>query len=52
MICASEIKRKDDKALKERSEIKIAEMRIIIIVMALKRGRKIRGTAKHKGESL
>jgi hypothetical protein len=32
VICASEIKRKDNKALKERSEIKIAEMRIIIVV--------------------
>lgn len=35
MICASEIKRKDDKALKERSEIKIAEMRIIIIIVVV-----------------
>lgn len=35
MICASEIKRKDDNVLKERSEIKIAEMRIIIIVVVV-----------------
>jgi hypothetical protein len=35
VICASEIKRKDDKALKERSEIKIAEMRIIIILVVV-----------------
>jgi hypothetical protein len=35
VICASEIKRKDNKALEERSEIKIAEMRIIIIVVVV-----------------
>jgi hypothetical protein len=35
VICASEIKRKDNKALKERSEIKIAEMRIIIIIIVV-----------------
>jgi hypothetical protein len=35
VICASEIKRKDNKALKERSEIKIAEMRIIIIIVVV-----------------